>query len=270
MQARINGIGMTYRVEGPDEAPPVVLHHPLATNLTIWNELTEALLPAYRVVRLDARGHGGTDAPGGAYTFETLAADVIGLMDHLGIAKTRFFGLSMGGMVGQYLGVLHPDRFHSLCLVSTSSQVPAEARPLWDERIKIVSGPQGMNGVIDGAMARWVAPDALANNKPLVARLRAMILATPTAGYAGWCHAIAGLNVTDRISAITLPAQVVVGALDPATPPAAAQLIHRQIAGSSYVEVPGVSHMLHVEDPASFHAVVLPFLAKHGPKPAGG
>lgn len=264
MKVTANGISINVAVEGDAAAPPVVLHHPLATNLTIWDELTAALKPTYRVIRFDARGHGQTDAPSGTYTFETLAADVIGLMDALKITKARYLGLSMGGMVGQYLGVLYPERFASLCLVSTTSRVPADARPLWDERIKTVLGPAGMPGVVDGAMARWVAPDALANKPALVARLRQMIVETPPAGYAGWCGAIAGLDVTDRLPSIKLPTQVIVGALDPATPPAAARVIHEQIAGSQFVEMPNVSHMLQVEAPDEFHRHVLPFLANHG------
>jgi 3-oxoadipate enol-lactonase len=121
-----------------------------------------------------------------------------------------------------------------------------------------------MAGVVDGAMARWVAPAALASRPDLVSRLRAMILATPATGYAGWSHAIRDLDVTDRLSAISLPVQVVVGSLDPATPPAAAKIIHNRIAGSEYVEIPDVSHMLQVEAPDAFHAAVLPFLAKNG------
>src|SRR5262245_52234404 len=110
MQATINGIRMNYDVAGAEGAPVVVLHHPLASNLTMWDELTPALVDKkYRVVRFDARGHGQTEAPKGPYTFETLAADVVALMDHLKIKKADFLGLSMGGMVGQYLGLLHPE-----------------------------------------------------------------------------------------------------------------------------------------------------------------
>ena len=264
MKIHTNGIDIKVVIEGPETAPPVVLHHPLATNLTIWDDLAAALVPAYRVIRFDARGHGETSAPSGAYDFQTLTADVVGLMDALGIGKARYLGLSMGGMIGQYLGVLHPDRIECLSLVSTSSHVPPEAKPLWDERIATVTGPAGMAGVVDGAMARWVAPKAMVEKPALVARLRKMILNTAPAGYAGWCHAIAGLNVTDRLSAIRRPTQVIVGALDPATPPAAARVIHQKITGSRYVEMPDVSHMLHVEEPAAFHAHVLPFLSENG------
>jgi 3-oxoadipate enol-lactonase len=260
MQATINGIRMNWQVAGSDTAPAIVLHHPLATNLAIWDEITPVLAPKFRVVRFDARGHGQTEAPKGAYSFETLTADTIGLMDHLGIERAHFLGLSMGGMVGQYLGLMHPQRVISLQLVSTSSRVPPEGAAMWDDRIK-AAREKGMAGQVDGAMQRWVS-EAGRKNAALVARLAKMIEATPVEGYAGWGGAIRNLNITGRLKAIKLPTRVIVGALDPATPPAAAEAIHREIAGSDLIVMPGVSHMLCAEDPAGFHKHVTEFLAK--------
>jgi 3-oxoadipate enol-lactonase len=260
MKAIINNIVINYDVSGPETGTPVVLHHPLATHLGTWDALTASLNKTYRVIRFDARGHGASAAPPGPYNFETLSADVIALMDHLGVKKAHYLGLSMGGFVGQYLGLLHPDRLHSLSLVSTSSATPAAGQALWDERITN-SLTLGMGSVVDGAMQRWVAPSVIAGKPGLVQRLKTMITETPAPGYAGWCGAIRHLNITDKIAAIKLPTLVVVGALDPATPPAAAEVIHKQIAGSKLVIMPGVSHMLQEEEPAAFAAVVLPFLA---------
>jgi 3-oxoadipate enol-lactonase len=264
MKATINGIALNYEVSGPADAPPVVLHHPIATNLSVWDELTAALEPHYRVIRFDARGHGQSEAPKGGYSFPALAQDVIGLMDHLGIGKSRFVGLSMGGMVGQYLGFFHPQRFHSLCLVSTTSAVPAQARPLWEQRIRD-AGTIGMASLVDGSLARWVVPSTLERKPALAARLKAMIETTPPEGYIGWCQVIRDLDITNRLREIKLPTRVIVGALDPATTPAMAEVIHRAIAGSDLVVMPGVSHMLQVEAPDAFHEHVLPFLAAHGP-----
>jgi 3-oxoadipate enol-lactonase len=260
MQATINGIRMNYDVAGKESAPPIVLHHPLATNLTIWDELTTALTPRYRVVRFDARGHGKTEAPKGPYNFETLTADTIGLMDHLKIDKAHYLGLSMGGMIGQYVGLLHPKRVRDLILVATSSRIPAEGQPMWDERIKLVR-EKGMTTQPEGSMQRWLAP---ANRKKpeLVARLTKMIESTPAEGFMGWCGAIRNLNITDRLKTITLPTRVIVGAEDPATPPAAAEAIHREIKGSDLILMPGVAHMLCAEEPAAFHKHVLEFLDK--------
>jgi len=265
MKTDVNGITLNYALSGPADAPVVVLHHPLATNLSGWDELTAALEPRYRVLRLDARGHGQSDAPTGPYAFETLAKDVVELMTACGIQKASFLGLSMGGMVGQYLGLLHPDRFDSLCLVSTSSRIPAEAKPLWDQRVTaVLTG--GMVTQVEGAIQRWVSPRAIKENAALIKRLSAMIQTTPIDGYVGWCHAIRGLDITDRLGAIRLPTRVIVGEIDPATPVAAAEAIHAAIPGSDLVIVPGVSHMLHNEEPELFHSHVLPFLEAHAGK----
>ena len=265
MRARINDIDMNYAVSGKADAPPVVLHHPLATELSIWDELTAALEPSYRVIRLDARGHGLTDAPSGPYDMGRLADDVVGLMDHLGIPKTRYLGLSMGGFVGQMLGLNHPGRFHSLMLVSTSSDLTA-ARDIWDGRVRTAAKDGMSHAIVEGSMQRWLAPDKLKNNPKLVARLSKMVAETPPAGFIGWCQAIMRFNVTNRLKEIDLPVRIIAGGIDPATTPAMMQIMHKEIRGSEYAEVPGTAHMLHVEEPAKFHAEVLPFLAKHGPK----
>jgi 3-oxoadipate enol-lactonase len=265
MRARIKDIDMHYTIAGNDAAPPVLLHHPLATELSIWDELTSALEPNYRVIRLDARGHGLTDAPAGPYNMEGLADDVIALMDHLGIQKSRYLGLSMGGFVGAVLGYRQPSRFHSLCLVSTSSNMSG-AKEIWEGRIKTVQ-TEGMSKVIvDGSMQRWLSPSALAGKPQLVARLSNMVAGTPPAGFIGWCQAIINFNVTDRLKEIKLPVRIIAGALDPATTPAMMQVMHKEIPGSEYVEIPGTAHMLHVEETALFHAEVMPFMAKHGPE----
>jgi len=263
MEAPINGIRMNYAVEGPEGATPIVLHHSLATNLTLWDELTAALIPRYRVIRFDARGHGATEPTKAPYDFETLSADVVGLLDQLKISQAHFLGLSMGGMVGQYLGLLHPKRFLSLTLSSTSSRVPPEGQALWAERIKDTR-EKGIDSQVNVAMPRWVTA-ANQKAKPAVAeRLVRMIRATPAEGFCGWGEAIRTLNVTDRLKAIALPTNVIVGAEDPGTPPAAAEAIHREIKGSNLIVVPGVSHMLCAEEPVVFNKHVLAFLDKQG------
>src|SRR5262245_20158788 len=181
MQATINGFRMSFEVEGADSAPTVILHHPLATDLSIWDELAAALLPRYRVVRFDARGHGRSEATPAPYDLPMLTADVIGLMDHLGIARAHFLGLSMGGMVGQHLGVGQPHRFASLVLCSTSSRIPPEAQPLWDERVK-VAREKGMASQVELALSRWLAESSRTGKPALVARMRRDIEGRPVEG----------------------------------------------------------------------------------------
>lgn len=261
-RVRRDGLSFNVRIEGPQRAPAVVLHHPLATNLSYWDELAAVLSPSHRVLRFDARGHGLSDAPAGRYDFATLAADVVGLMDLVGINKAAFVGLSMGGMVGQHLGVLHADRFNSLAIVSATSRIADDARSLWVDRV-VVARAQGMASQVAPAMVRWVTDATRTNNPALITRFTRMIETTPLEGYAGWCGAIEHLNMTDKLPTIRLPTLVVVGDKDPATPVAASETIHNGIPGSRLVILPGVSHMLSSEDPAAFHSALLPFLAQH-------
>jgi 3-oxoadipate enol-lactonase len=261
MEATINGIRMNYAVEGPETGVPVLLHHSLAMNLTLWDELAVALAPRYRVVRFDARGHGRTEATKAPYTFETLSADVVGLMDHLKIDRAHFVGLSMGGMVGQYLGLLYPKRFASLTLASTSSRVPPEGRALWQQRVKDTR-EKGIESQVQVAIPRWVTEANKTAKPEVVARLTRMLLATPAEGFCGWGGAISTLDITDRLNAITVPTLVIVGEEDPGTPPAAAEAIHREIKGSTLIVAPKLSHMLCAEDPATFNGYVTAFLDK--------
>ena len=252
MQATINGISMHYEATGPDGAPAVLLHHPLATNLGVWDELAAALADDYRVIRFDARGHGATEAPKAppAYGFATLSRDVIALLDHLAIEQAAFIGVSMGGMIGQHLALDHGDRFYGFMLVSTSSRIAAEARPLWHDRV-VVAREKGMRSQVETALPRWLAKASFADTA-LVARLSKMIETTPIEGYAGWCQTISGLDVTDRLGGVAAPVTVVVGAEDASTPPAAAEVIANAIPGAKLIVMPGVSHQCMVEQPASF------------------
>lgn len=261
MKANVNGISMNFEIAGAETAAPIVLHHPLAGNLSIWDEMTALLSKDYRVIRFDARGHGQTQATPAPYTFDTLAADTVGLLDHLGIKKAHFLGLSMGGMVGQFLGLNHADRFRTLQLTATSSRVPPEARVLWQDRVK-TAREKGMPAMVESSLQRWVT-DKNRQNAALVKRIEAMITGTPVEGYAGWCQAIEHLDITSKLNAIKLPTLVVVGSEDVGTPPAAAKAIHEQIAGSELVIMPDCAHMLCMEDPVTMHAHAKAFLAKH-------
>ncbi len=258
MQARINSIAMNYEVAGALDNPAVVLHHPLATNLSVWDELTAALASDYRVIRFDARGHGATEAPAGPYEFATLTRDVIALMDHLGVAKAAYIGVSMGGMIGQHLAIAHADRFYGFMLVSTSSRTAPEMRANWLDRVGAVAA-KGMASQVEPAIGRWLAQASM-RNTALVARLSDMIATTPAAGYCGWCEAISTLDTIGRLPGVVAPVTVVVGEEDQATPPAAAAIIHNAIPGSKLIVMPSASHQCMVEQPAAFAAIARAFL----------
>lgn len=263
MRATINGIDMNYLVEGAGDAPAVVLHHPLATDLSFWDETAAALKNDWRVIRFDARGHGLTAATAAPYDFRTLSADTVALMDHLGVKRAAFVGLSMGGMVAQDLGLDHATRFSCLVIASSTSRIPENLRHLWSDRVKVARA-EGMASQVEPCLARWLAA-ASRQRADVVERCTRLIKATPVEGYGGWCGAIETLDMTDKLGGITLPTLVVVGQEDPATPVAASETIQRAIPGAKLAVLPGVSHMLAIEAPAAFVASVAPFLARHKP-----
>jgi 3-oxoadipate enol-lactonase len=262
MKVRANGIEMHYTLDGPAGAPVVMLSHSLATDLSMWDPQMDALRARYRVLRYDTRGHGGTDAPAAAYTLDQLADDARALLQALGIARTHWCGLSMGGMIGQALALKHPELFATLSLCDTSSRIPAEARPLWADRVKIAE-TQGMEPLVDPTLARWLTAPFREQRKDVVSGVAAMIRSTPPQGYAGCCHAISALDLTDRISAISMPTLIVVGEEDQGTPVAASKVINERIKGSELVIIPSAAHLSNLEQPELFTAALTRFLVKN-------
>jgi 3-oxoadipate enol-lactonase len=262
MNIGANGIRMHYTLDGPGGAPVVTLSHSLATDLSMWDPQMDALRRRYRVLRYDTRGHGGTDAPAGAYSLEQLADDARALLRELGIAKTHWCGLSMGGMIGQTLALADPALFASLALCDTSSRIPAEARPLWADRIQTAS-TRGMDALVEPTLGRWFTAPFRERRKDVVDRVATMIRTTPPQGYAGCCHAIAALDLTDRIAAISMPTLVVVGEEDQGTPVAASKVINERIKGSELVVLPSAAHLSNLEQPDAFTAALTRFLAKN-------
>jgi len=219
------------------------------------------VLGDYRVVRYDTRGHGGTDAPAGEYTLETLAADLFGLLDALNLDAVHYIGLSMGGMIGQTAALEDQGRFLSLGLCDTSSVVPLAGKDAWTERIGVARS-HGMEAVMPSTIERWFSPEYQQGASAEVDKIREMIRSTPVEGFCGCCHAIMGLNLTDRLQAITLPTLLVVGEDDPGTPVAAHEVIQQEIAGSKLVVIPGARHFSNVEQQGAFNAAITAFLAE--------
>jgi 3-oxoadipate enol-lactonase len=261
MKITANGISVNYTLDGPASAPVVTLSHSLATDLSMWDPQMKALTARYRVLRYDTRGHGGTDAPAGAYTLDQLADDAQALLKALGVAKTHWIGLSMGGMIGQTLALKSPEIFLSLSLCDTSSRIPAEAKPLWADRIKTAQ-TQGMEPLVEGTIGRWFTAPFREQRNDVVEPVRTMIRRTPPQGYAGCCAAISALDLTDRLPAIKIPTLVVVGEEDQGTPVAASQAIQAKIAGSQLEILKSAAHLANMEQPEAFTKALTTFLAR--------
>lgn len=259
MRIFANDLHVNCQFSGPKLAPLVVLSHSLASSGIMWEQQVPALVDGYRVLRYDIRGHGGSDAPAGPYTLDGLGDDVIAMLDALEIERVHWVGLSMGGMIGQNLAIRHPQRLVSLVLCDTTSRVPPQARPLWDERISVAE-KSGMAPLCGETMARWFTPPFLEADGPELQAIREQFLYTPTSGYVGCCRAIRELDYTRHLSQIALPVQLIVGADDPSTPPEASRAIQQEVAGSALTLIDNGSHLCNVERPDAFNRALIGFL----------
>lgn len=260
MKIKSNGIEMNVTVEGPENAPVVVMSHSLASSHRMW-DVQMPVLSGYRVYRFDTRGHGDTDAPDGPYNLDMMADDARGLLDALGLEKVHFVGLSMGGMIGQMLAIKYPEALSSLALCATASRMPEEARPAWQERIDTAK-TQGMDVLLDGTMERWFSPGFIASNGDVVGSIREIVRTTPVQGYTGAIQAIMMINVTDRLKLVNAPTLIIAGEDDESTPVAAAEAIHGAIAGSELVVIPSARHFVNVEQSGVFNEALTRFLAQ--------
>jgi 3-oxoadipate enol-lactonase len=260
MKTTVNGIGVNYVLEGPANAPVVTMSHSLATDLSMWDPTVPALIGRFRVLRYETRGHGKTDAPRGAYSLDQLADDALALLKSLGISRTHWVGLSMGGMIGQTLALKAPEVFASLSLCDTSSRIPAEAKTQWADRIKLAEA-QGMEPLVEPTLARWFTEPFRKSRKDVIDQVATMIRTTPPAGYAGCCHAISALDLTDKIGAIKIPTIAIVGEDDPGTPVAAHKVIAEKIAGTRLEILKSAAHLSNMEQPDAFNKALTGFLA---------
>ena len=261
MKTKANGIEIHYEIHGREGAPWLVLSHSLACSVRMWDPQIAALQSEYRILAYDTRGHGATEATKGAYTLELLADDLFLLLKELKIDKPHYCGLSMGGMIGQTFALKYPGIFQTLTLADTTSRYPAEAAPVWSDRIKTVEA-KGMAPLAEPTLERWFTESFRKKSPAVVDSVRKLILATPVAGYAGCCHAIPKINLTSRLKEIRCPILVIVGADDPGTPVAMAKEIHDNAPGSKLVVLPQAAHLANLEQPEGFTRAMRDFLAR--------
>ncbi|HUC63398.1 MAG TPA: 3-oxoadipate enol-lactonase [Alphaproteobacteria bacterium] len=253
----IEGGHLYYEVAGDAEAPPLLLSHSLGTGLAMWEPQMAAFAARYRVIRYDMRGHGKSSAPAGDYSMAMLAKDALALMDALGIERTYWCGLSMGGMIGLWLATHAPQRLRRAVLANTAAISPTVE--MWNARIATVMS-QGTAALLAGAIDRWFTKEFQTAHPDIVKRTSALLLATPPQGYAGACVANRDMDQREAIRAIAVPCLVIVGEKDFAAAPEFGRDIHARIAGSKLVSL-DAAHLSNTEAPEAFTRAVLDFLA---------
>lgn len=252
-----DGCRLAWQMDGPEGAPVLILAHALGASSAMWQPQTEALAKCFRVLRYDARGHGASDVTPGPYSIERLGRDVIGLLEGLGLETASFCGLSMGGFVGQWLGVNAPQRLSRLVLANTAAYMgPSEA---WTARIATAT-QEGMAAIADAALSRWFTPAFCQQEPETVETIRQMILANTPQGYVACAAAIAVMDQRESIRQIAVPTLVIGGSEDPATPLTCATELHTAISGSR-LEVLPCAHLSNIEAADRFNALLQEFLS---------
>jgi 3-oxoadipate enol-lactonase/4-carboxymuconolactone decarboxylase len=247
-----------YRLEGSDNRPVLVMSHSLGCDHGQWDLQTRDLLPYFRILRYDMRGHGASNVPPGDYSIERLGRDVLAMVDALGIESFAFCGLSIGGIIGQWLGASASakDRLTHLVLANTSPRMDTSAM---ETRRRTVL-ENGMAAVADAVMGRFFSPETLARRDADVGSTRRTLLNTDPRGYAGCCVAIRDADQTRSLSHILAPTLIIAGERDVSTPWAGhGEILAREIPNARVVHLP-TAHLSNLERPRSFSSALLDFL----------
>ena len=246
-------------VQGAEEGMPVVLSHALGLDLSMWDAYAARLATTHPVLRYDQRGHGGSAAPAGPYTMDALVDDAARVIREWGRGPVAFVGLSMGGMVGQGLAIRHPELVRALVLANTTSRYPDAAQTAWTQRIDTVQ-TQGMAGIADAVVERYLHADHRAAHPQEAQALREQLLRNAPAGYVAACHAVRSVDWQDRLGSIACPTLVIAGRRDVGATPEMAQAIAERIPGATLKVFDDASHLSVAEQPQQFAQAVESFL----------
>lgn len=248
-------------VEGPAGAPAVVLASSLGATHEMWDRQVPVLAERFRVVRFDRRGHGLSPVPVGPYTVDDLGADVLGLLDELGLDEVSFCGLSLGGVEGMWLAAQAPERLERLALCCTRPVFPPPEQ--WRDRAASVRAG-GMTAIADAVLERWFTPRFRSEHGDETASFRRMLVEAPADGYASCCEALATLDLRPRLAAISAPTLVITGAADPSVAPRQGEELAAAIPGARHAVIAAAAHIANVEQPAAFAALLLDHLREDG------
>jgi 3-oxoadipate enol-lactonase len=251
--ANVAGFKLHYSLEGDSSRPVVVLSNSLGADLSMWDAQVDALLPAFRILRYDTRGHGKSEVPAGPCTLSDLGGDLVGLLDALHIDRAQVCGVSLGGMTAMWVGVHAPHRVAGLVLSNTAAKIGT--RDSWNERIAKVES-EGLTSIADAVMSRWFTPGFPERNLTVQ---KGKFLGCSLAGYVAASGAIRDADLRGEIRSISAPTLVLSGENDVVTPPNEGRALQAAIPGSIFREVPG-AHLSNIEEAAAYNQALLPFL----------
>jgi len=258
------GRRLYYDLAGPEDGPVVCFTHSLSSDSGMWTEQLPPLLAAgFRVLRVDMRGHGGSDPVDGDYTMDGLAGDVAAVLDALGIRQVHYVGLSIGGMIGQAFAINHGGKLTSLMLCDTLPATQPDGKSAWAPRIVTASAANSLAPLADGTMELWFTDAFKSRNPGRWTQIRDTIVGTTARGFLGCAAAILNFDFVARLPTLEVPALVVCGADDQGTPPLENKRIAALIPGARYEEIPQARHLPNVERPAVFNRILISWLGAH-------
>jgi 3-oxoadipate enol-lactonase/4-carboxymuconolactone decarboxylase len=252
------GARLFWRTDGDPTRPAILLLNSIGTDLASWDRAAPYLLPHFCLIRMDARGHGASDATPGEYSLDLLAADALAVLDEAGAAKAAICGVSLGGMIGMALALAAPERVSALIAACTS---PRMDRAAWEARIAAVQAG-GTAAIADAALGRFFTEAFSAAHPEIVAGLRAALVGMSAAGYAGCGAAIRDMDLSASLAGLSVPTLVIGGERDVSTPFAGhGRLIADAIPGAAVCLLDS-PHLAQVETPSAFAAAVTGFLRR--------
>jgi 3-oxoadipate enol-lactonase len=255
-----DGFSLNARVSGQGPgAPVVVFSNSLGATLSMWDSQRAALEATHRVIGYDTRGHGGSDTPPGPYSFDGLVADALAVMDHFGVAKAKYVGLSLGGMTALGLGLTAPERFDALVCVAARADAPPMFLQSWDDRIAAIEA-KGLSAIWPGTLERWLNAATRAAHPAVVAALEADFLRTTSAGYIACAHALKGLAYLPKLGQMTVPMHYIAGSADMGAPASAMEAMAAATPGSTYTCIPDAAHIVNIDAPKAFDAALMGIL----------
>ncbi|MGS0743988.1 3-oxoadipate enol-lactonase [Glaciimonas sp. GG7] len=254
--AHINHTEIFFVAEGNPEHPAIVFSNSLGTDHGMWQAQADALANDFYVIRYDTRGHGQSSSPKGPYQLQQLGQDVIALLDFLEIEKAHFCGLSMGGVIGQWLGIHAPERLQKLVIANTAAKVGTTDG--WTSRAQTVRA-EGLGAIADSTASRWFSPAFIETKAAVIGTMIARLRSENTEGYASCCEALAAADLRDQIHLIAHPTLIIVGQYDPVTTEVEAVLMQQQIMHANITVLPA-SHISNIEAEQLFTRALSDFL----------
>ncbi|MDA1133052.1 MAG: alpha/beta fold hydrolase [Proteobacteria bacterium] len=259
MEVRANGISFVCKIDGPDGASWLTFSNSLNTDLSLWDGQVALLADRFRILRYNTRGHGGTEAPPGPYDLEDLASDIVALWDELGIERSHFVGLSIGGMTGQALALGWPGRIGKYVLAGTRADYTGDFAVTVPQMIARVER-EGIEPLQRDMPLRWFSEAVRAARPDLVEQARRVIATNTVAGYTACADAMTRLDYMDRLHEIVLPTLLICGAQDIGTPAVGMREMAKRLPNARYVEIDPAGHLSNIENPDAFNAALVEFL----------